>query len=367
METFLPFIGSATIYIIVAIAGIEICKKWKILDKPGPDVPPRPRVPNMQGIFLLLGFYIVTAIFFPQYYSYPIFQWLAVWWWFIMLFSLIDTLLESRWKKWIKAKYRLVLQVAAALIALGVWWIGIQEFVISGNIITLPQFRVILLTVFWFLVFMNSINRFDWIYGLASWVSTIWFLTIYLLLQSVVVPFYLSLISPENLGVLTITSNVAFILAIWWIIYTTIEYKPTGLLRDVGILFYGFALAYLSLMGGAKIGTVLVVLSLPIFDAIWVFINRVFVMKKNPMKWDYTHLHYRLMALGWSRWEVRRFVWWWSVFFMVLTLLQGTNSYNKIIIFIFMAAIFFWVNIYLFRIKKLPMEYKVNKAKDSNV
>jgi len=54
-------------------------------------------------------------------------------------------------------------------------------------------------------------------------------------------------------------------------------------------------------MGGAKIGTLLVVLSLPIFDAIWVFVNRIFVMKKSPMKKDYTHLHYRLMALGRTR------------------------------------------------------------------
>jgi UDP-N-acetylmuramyl pentapeptide phosphotransferase/UDP-N-acetylglucosamine-1-phosphate transferase len=85
------------------------------------------------------------------------------------------------------------------------------------------------------------------------------------------------------------------------LIYTTVEYKPIGLLRDIGIIFYGYALAYLSLLGGAKIGTLLVVLSLPIFDSIRVFVNRIFVMKKSPMKKDYTHLHYRLLALGRNR------------------------------------------------------------------
>jgi hypothetical protein len=86
------------------------------------------------------------------------------------------------------------------------------------------------------------------------------------------------------------------------------------------------------------------------------------VMKKSPMKKDYTHLHYRLLALGRNRWEIRRFVRWWSIFFMVIMLLQDTNRMSKIIIFLLMAIIFFGVNIYLFWVKKLPMEYKVKTS-----
>ncbi|MBP6910563.1 hypothetical protein KBC03_03095 [Patescibacteria group bacterium] len=81
-------------------------------------------------------------------------------------------------------------------------------------------------------------------------------------------------------------------------------------------------MAYVALLGGAKIGTILVALSIPIFDAIWVFINRIFIMKKSPLKGDYTHIHYRLLALGWNRHEIRRFVRGWSIFFMVIILLQ---------------------------------------------
>lgn len=123
-------------------------------------------------------------------------------------------------------------------------------------------------------------------------------------------------------------------------------------------MFLGFVLAYLALLGGAKIGTILVALSLPIFDAIWVFVNRIFIMKKSPLKGDYTHLHYRLLALGWNRNEIRWFVWSWSTFFMIIILLQGTDRLAKIIIFMMMAAIFYGVNVYLFWVKKVPMEYK---------
>jgi len=40
--------------------------------------------------------------------------------------------------------------------------------------------------------------------------------------------------------------NLAFFLFV-------IEFKPLGLVRDVGIMFFGFALAYLAVAGGAKI------------------------------------------------------------------------------------------------------------------
>jgi UDP-N-acetylmuramyl pentapeptide phosphotransferase/UDP-N-acetylglucosamine-1-phosphate transferase len=52
---------------MIAIFGIEVFTKWKILDKPGPDVPPRDRVPTMQGIMLIIGFIATMLIFFPQY------------------------------------------------------------------------------------------------------------------------------------------------------------------------------------------------------------------------------------------------------------------------------------------------------------
>lgn len=363
MNTLFPFIGSAFVFFVIAVAWIELCRKWKILDRPGPDVPSRSRVPNMQWVFLILWFFATTALFFPEYYHNKAFLGLAVGWAFILIFSLIDTALEAAWKKWIKAKYRLLFQIIAWLIAFGVGWISINEFVVNGHItLAIPYYAVITLTLLWFVWFMNAINWFDGINWLASWISTIGFVTVYFLLQHIVIPYYADVISIEHMEILTMTTNIAFLLTLWWLLYTTIEYKPSWLLRDIWIIFYWYALAYLSLMWWAKIWTLLVVLSLPIFDAIWVFVNRIFVMKKSPMKKDYTHLHYRLMALGRNRSEVRRFVRWWSIFFMIIMLLQDTNRMSKIIIFVLMAVIFFGTNIYLFWVKKMPMEYKVKSS-----
>ena len=153
------------------------------------------------------------------------------------------------------------------------------------------------------------------------------------------------------------------ILFIISLVYTFIEYKPFWLVRDVGIMFFWFSIAYLSVAWGAKIWTLVVALSLVIFDAIWVWLYRIFVLKKNPLNGDYTHFHHRLMGLGFSRGETRAFIRIWSIMMMILMLLQGANRWHKIIIFVMMACLFFWINAYLFLYKKMPCWLQIKKER----
>lgn len=190
------------------------------------------------------------------------------------------------------------------------------------------------------MLFTNAVNRWDGINGLASGTSAIGYATIAGLIYIVVLPYY----QPTDIQTLTTLHTVGMVSVVLTIcasIYTVIEFKPRGLIRDAGSMFYGFSLAYLALAGGAKIGTILVVLSLVVFDALWVFINRLRIMKKSPLQGDLTHLHHRLLALQWTRSEARAFIWIWSIVMMILMLLQGVDRLNKIIIFVMMATIFF--------------------------
>lgn len=366
MSNLFPYIGSAILCFMIAVFGIEVFTKRKVLDKPGPDVPARAGVPNMQGIFLILGFVGSMLIFFPEYLQHKQFLALLFGGLLIGIVETIDTIVGLNYTglktKWLNKKIRVFIQIIVALIAMFVGGINIDTFTIGSLTITLPFIVSAVILIIWFGGFMNAINRVDGVNGLSSGVSTIGFLTIYLLLRQVVYPSY-PFMSAENSATLGMITNIAFVMTILGIIYTTIEYKPIGRLRDIGTMFFGFTLAYLALLGGAKIGTILVALSLPIFDAIRVFINRIFIMKKSPLKGDYTHIHYRLLALGRNRHEIRWFVRGRSLFFMTIILLQWTDRTAKIIIFIMMALIFFGVNIYLFRVKKMPMEYKITQNK----
>jgi len=56
------------IAIAIAIIGLILFRKWKILDKPGNDLKnTRKPVPTIQGIFVYIGFFAIVGILFSQY------------------------------------------------------------------------------------------------------------------------------------------------------------------------------------------------------------------------------------------------------------------------------------------------------------
>jgi UDP-N-acetylmuramyl pentapeptide phosphotransferase/UDP-N-acetylglucosamine-1-phosphate transferase len=205
---------------------------------------------------------------------------------------------------------------------------------------------------------INAVNWIDGINAQASGVSAIWFLTIFLLIKFVVMRYYTEF---NNWDILVLVSNMSLVLFFVSLLSTVIEYKPLWLLRDVGIMFFGFSLAYLSVLWWAKIWTLVVALSLVIFDAIWVGWYRILILKKNPMKGDFTHIHHRLLWLKRTRPEVRAFVRIRSFVMMVLMLMQSANRLNKIVIFLMMALVFFGVNYYLFVVKKVKCGLDIKK------
>lgn len=350
------FIKIILFALIFSILGLLIFRKLKILDNPWPDVPPRDRVPNIQWIVLYIWIFLTFFIFFRDYLTTNPIKALFIWGLLLVFVYLLDIYFN------IPPFVRLIVQIIAALIAYYYWGIKFDHFYFSWNMIIFPHWLSLLLTVFWFVFFMNALNWFDWINWMASGLSSIWFLTIALLLKFVVIPAYPHMTQKELERLLFVT-NVSIIFFIWSFIYMIIERKPWWLLRDVGIVFLWYALAFLSLFWWAKIWTLIVVLSLMVFDAIWVGLYRIFVLKKNPMKWDYTHLHHRLQVFGWSRWEVKVFVLLWSLFWMIIIFLQWTNTLWKIIIVILMASVFFGINAYLFLIKKKKVEFLPEEMK----
>lgn len=354
----ITYILSFFMIALVFFMGLYVLKKRKVLDRPGADLKwIRWPVPTLMWIFAYLSLILVILIFFPEMFSSKLFLWLILW--FLPIF--IVELIEELWYMWrlnfrIPQFVRLLAHIWWAILAVYIWNIWIwQEFVLWNFVWKIPQWIFVIFFVFWSMLCVNAINWIDGINGQASWVSAIWFLTIYLLIKFVVMKIYTQFI---NLDMLIFVSNISLILFFISFISTIVEFKPFWLLRDVWIMMFWFSLSYLSVAGWAKIWTLVVALSLVIFDAIWVWLYRIFVLKKNPMKWDYTHIHHRLMWLGWSRWEVRVFVRIWSFVMMVLMLMQSWNRLNKIIIFVMMALIFFGVNIYIFLIKKEPCGLK---------
>lgn len=350
----LKYIVSFLFIALVFAIGRFVFKKWNVLDRPGADLKwVRWPVPTLMGIFAYLSFCLVIMIFFPDIFSTKVFVWLMAWTLPIILVEFVEEL-GYMWKVKFRVPQivRLLAHIWWAILAvyIGDIWAW-QELAFFDFVWKIPQFAFVIFFVIWSMLCINAINWIDGINWQASGVSAIWFLTIFLLIKFVVMRIYTTFI---NWDTLVLVSNLSLILFFVALISTVVEFKPFGLLRDVWIMFFGFALAYLSVVWWAKIWTLVVALSLVIFDAIRVGLYRIFILKKNPMKWDYTHIHHRLMWLGRSRWEVRAFVWIRSLVMMILMLMQEWNRLNKIIIFMMMALIFFGVNAYIFLVKKKP-------------
>ena len=330
-----------------------LSKKYNILDKPNQynDTKWRRPVPTLQGIFLYVIFIIIVALFYPDLLVSQNFWYLSIFWLpLIVIWSLDDVYFT---KIHIPTRSRFVLQIAVSVGIIFSADLWIESFRIWWQTIVFWYLWGKLLSLIWFILCINAVNWFDGINGQASWVSAIWFITVYYLISFVVFPTFTDMTDEYKYN-LQLVQNLSLILTMLAIVYAGIERKPWWLVRDPWTFFYWFTLAYLSLLAWAKIGTMLVVLSLVVFDALWVCTHRIFALKKAPRKGDYCHLHHRLLRLWWTKKEVNMFIWIWSIVMMILMLLQSDNRPSKIIIFVMMALLFFGINAYIFRIKKLP-------------
>lgn len=75
-----------------------------------------------------------------------------------------------------------------------------------------------------------------------------------------------------------------------------------------GATLAGFLLAVLSILSTTKVGTLIVVLGVPLVDTGYTIVRRI-VSGKSPVWGDRGHLHHRLLDAGWSKPKVAAFYW----------------------------------------------------------
>lgn len=147
-----------------------------------------------------------------------------------------------------------------------------------------------LLIVAWVVLMINAFNWLDGIDGLAGGVGGIGFLVLSFLSIS-------ALVNQPPLGI------IGLIMAGATLGFLALNFpwrgKSSLTMGTSGSVFLGFMLAALSILSGAKIMTIFLVLSLPIFDALWVIWSR-FREGKSIFKKDRRHLHYKLLKMGFS-------------------------------------------------------------------
>jgi UDP-GlcNAc:undecaprenyl-phosphate GlcNAc-1-phosphate transferase len=208
----------------------------------------------------------------------------------LLVFALVlrDDLREMR--PWIK----LVVQLLAAAVAIVPWFFGPDLQPPPGLLIdqvqapflgtvVLPAVAAVLFTLFWIVGMMNTINFLDGLDGLAGGVVTIAALLLF--------------VHTLRLGQYSL-APLALALAGACLGFLPYNFHPARVfMGDSGALYLGYSLAVLSIIGGAKIATALLVLGVPILDVAWVAVFRL-TRGRSPLESDRGHLHHRLLDLG---------------------------------------------------------------------
>ncbi len=200
-----------------------------------------------------------------------------------------------------------------------------------GGTIVLPLAIAVVITFVWIVGLMNVMNWVDGLDGLAGSVT----------LVSCAVLFIHTYFGPDNVPQFTI-SLLPLALGAAIIGFLPFNWHPAKLIMgDAGAMFLGFALAVISIIGGAKIATALLVLGLPILDGLWVVAYR-FVHGRSPLYADKGHLHHRLLAGGWGQRQIVLFVAGISAVFGSAALLLPTREL-KLMTFLLIGAVLFLI------------------------
>src|SRR6478735_12519043 len=180
----------------------------------------------------------------------------------------------------LRARWQLLGQVGVALLAVGA---GITVTYLAnpfgpGSIGLEGPFAAGF-TMVWIIGMINSINFIDGLDGLSSGIA---------------------LIAAATLGLISMTTAtnqpfvgvLCFALAGSLLGFLRWNFHPASIfIGTSGVMFVGYTLALLSILGSAKVAVALLVLGVPIIDTFWIIVRRL-ATGHSPFTPDRGHIHH---------------------------------------------------------------------------
>jgi UDP-GlcNAc:undecaprenyl-phosphate/decaprenyl-phosphate GlcNAc-1-phosphate transferase len=199
-------------------------------------------------------------------------------------FGVIDDALDLR------ARWQFAGQLGLAVFAILFGYL--VEFVTNPFGPTQIRFPVpiaIGFTLVWTAGMINSINFIDGLDGLSSGIGLIAAVTLGLIS-----------LTPAISGGQPFVAVLCFALAGSLLGFLRWNFHPATIFAGTsGVMFLGYTLALLSILGTAKVAVAMLVLGIPIIDAFWIIVRRL-VQRRSPFSPDRGHLHHRLLDIGLS-------------------------------------------------------------------
>lgn len=284
-----PFLYSVCISVAVCFVVVAISKRYRIDDRRGGRRHIHTKSISRFGGVAIIGAFILS-LYFNTALVFDNIAWaMIIGGVMILLFGVFDDIKPLSWKSQLFFQTALVLFVF--IFGIQITYItnpfgGVFDLIVAGMPIISLLFMIA-----WMVFIMNAINWCDGIDGLSGGVVFIAVITLFIMsLQPQVMQPPMAIISIILAG-----SVLGFLI---------FNFPPARIFAgSSGAFFMGYIIALLAIAAGAKIGTTLLVLAVPLVDALWVVSNRAYKGKLifHP---DREHLHHRLLDRGWSVTEI---------------------------------------------------------------
>ena len=299
---------------------ISLSHHWGIVSRPGGRRLEQKPLPKLGGLGIFAGF--IIAVLIAQLLPIPRFdsrEWirlsgLVIGSIFIFAVGVIDDVYDFGFLP------QAIAQIIAATIAIA-FQIFIESF---NNPITGAQtggwsfIVTVTLSMFWLGLMINTVNLLDGLDGLAGGVAFIAGTMLFINSAFRLEP------AQTSVSLLPLALMGA---CLGFLLY---NFHPSRIIMGGGAMFLGYALGVLSIIGGAKMATILLVMGLPLMDLAWQALNRL-RQGKNPFQGDRGHLHFRLLDSGRLGYRQIVFIYYlFCSFFGILTLITSSRMFKFI-------------------------------------
>lgn len=356
MTLFLPFAVSLILSLVLIPITMRLAKKYGYVDDPKkhkhPAVLHKKIIPRAGGLAIFGAVFLSALVFIPLTREVlAIFAGGLI----LVLAGIIDDRRDLG--KWLK----LLIQLLAALIVVGSG-IGIafitnplSSVPILGalDVIHLDSMRVVfhflgehsilvfadIFAILWIIWVVNMVNFSTGVDGQMPGIVLVTLLVLFM------VSLKLSGQDPSQiLGTKLALAGAGATLG-----FLVFNFAPARIFPgDSGSYFLGYLVAVLAILSGAKVGTAVLVMAVPLIDGVFTILRRI-ADGQSPLLGDRGHLHHKLLELGWTQRQVALFYWLLCAILgaVALSLSSSGKLFAGIIIGIIILGGLLWLNMIL--------------------
>ena len=241
-------------------------------------------IPRMGGL-AIFGAFLIGYMLFASKNSSQMLS-ILIGGFIIILMGLFDDI------KPVPARYKFLLQIIAAAVVVFYGGIVLNKITAFGLTFNFPKIISYIITIFFIVGITNTINLIDGLDGLASGVSSIYFMTVTII----------AFINNKMGGLDTMLSLIMLGSTLGFLIH---NFHPAKIfMGDTGSQFLGFTISVIALLG-FKAATLtslivpIVILAIPIFDTALAIFRRL-LKGKGIMSPDKEHFHHQLLKMKFS-------------------------------------------------------------------